>query len=163
MTSICNYNHFLWQCVSLFWNIVESGIKHHQKSKQLYTFNQAQSEDAVAAALHFNGRRSLRAPLSLVWSSWMDAYPWQKLTWPMARWANKMKSTSLEVYNWHQFVIIITFSDNVCPYLVLVHVFSSLEVYFFTANLNKEWMLRQDGGFLRVLLFPPPIKLTATI
>jgi hypothetical protein len=23
--------------------------------------------------------------------------------------------------------------------------------------------LRQDGGFLRVLLFPPPIKLTATI
>ena len=53
---------------------------------------------------------------------------------------NKVKSTSLEVYNWHQFVIIITFSDNVCPYLVLVHVFSSLEVYFFTANLNKEWM-----------------------
>ena len=53
---------------------------------------------------------------------------------------NKMKSTSLEVYNWHQFVIIIICSDNVCPYLVLVHVFSSLEVYFFTANLNKEWM-----------------------
>jgi hypothetical protein len=31
------------------------------------TFNQAQSEDAVAAALHFNGRRrSLKASLSLV-------------------------------------------------------------------------------------------------
>jgi hypothetical protein len=37
----------------------------------LYTFNQAESEDAVAAALHFNGRRSLRAPFSLVWSSWI--------------------------------------------------------------------------------------------
>jgi hypothetical protein len=22
---------------------------------------------------------------------WTDAYPWQKLTWPMARWANKNK------------------------------------------------------------------------
>ena len=35
---------------------------------------------------------------------------------------------SLEVYNWHQFVIVITCSDNVCPYIVLVHVSSSLGV-----------------------------------
>jgi hypothetical protein len=44
---------------------------------------------------------------------------------------NKMKICSLEVYNWHQLIIVITCSDNVCPYLVLVHVFSSLGVYFF--------------------------------
>jgi hypothetical protein len=45
---------------------------------------------------------------------------------------SKMKISSLEVYNsWHQFVIIITCSDFVCPYLVLVHVFSSLGVYVF--------------------------------
>ena len=44
---------------------------------------------------------------------------------------NKMKISSLEVYNWHQFVIIVTCFDNVCPYLVLVHEFSSLGIYLF--------------------------------
>ena len=41
---------------------------------------------------------------------------------------NKMKMFSLEVYNWHKCVIIITCSDNMCPYLVLVCEFSSLGV-----------------------------------
>jgi hypothetical protein len=44
---------------------------------------------------------------------------------------NKMNISSLEVYNWHQFVIIVTCFNNECPYLVLVHEFSSLEIYLF--------------------------------
>ena len=38
------------------------------------------------------------------------------------------------VHNWHQFVILFTCSDNVCPYLVLVHVFSSLGFFFVQEN-----------------------------
>ena len=37
-----------------------------------------------------------------------------------------------------QFVIIITFSDNVCPYLLLVNVFSLLGVIFFYSKINQR-------------------------
>ena len=49
-----------------------------------------------------------------------------------------MKICSVEVCKWHQFVIIITCSDNVCPYGIN---FNTRRVFFFrTATLIKEWL-----------------------
>ena len=57
-------------------------------------------------------------------------------------WQNKMAICFSDVYNWHQFVIIITCCDNVFHYLVTV--FSSLGAYFIfvcKAKLIKEWLI----------------------
>jgi hypothetical protein len=60
---------------------------------------------------------------------------------------NKMKICSLEVYNWHQFVIVITCSDNVCPYLVLVHVSPSDSYFLFAEEQGyHKWALAHSSS-----------------
>jgi hypothetical protein len=69
---------------------------------------------------------------------------------------NKVYKISYKSTHW--FIIIRTFSDI---FLILVHLGEVYSIQHYVIKFVSD--LRQVDGFLRVFLFPPPVKLTVMI